>query len=160
MAKVLVPYDSPCGHLEPLARAEAEGAFAAGAEVSVKRVRESVPAEIAQQMHYKLQQDAPAATIAELADYEPIIFGTPTRFGNVLAQIRNFLDQSAGRRAASKLAGKVVDTDVAQRRRAPWSCLPEVTVGGRAITPLLRLCLSTFRTGLTQTLVPDGRRCW
>ena len=107
MAKVLILYYGAWGHIEQLARAEAEGVRAAGADVTVKRVPETVPAEIAQQAHYELQQGAPVATVAELADYDAIIFGTPTRFGNMAAQMRNFLDQTGGLWAAGKLAGKV-----------------------------------------------------
>ncbi|HEX7325210.1 MAG TPA: NAD(P)H:quinone oxidoreductase [Rhodanobacteraceae bacterium] len=107
MAKVLVLYYSAWGHIEQLAHAEAAGARSAGAEVAVKRVPELVPEAVARQAHYKLEQAAPVATVNELADYDAIIFGTPTRFGNMAAQMRNFLDQTGGLWAAGKLIGKV-----------------------------------------------------
>lgn len=107
MAKVLVLYYSTWGHIEQLAHAEAEGARAAGAEVAIRRVPELVPLEVAQAAHYKLDQDAPVATVAELAEYDAIIFGTPTRFGNMAAQMRNFLDQTGGLWAAGAFIGKV-----------------------------------------------------
>ncbi|CAM5189540.1 NAD(P)H dehydrogenase (quinone) OS=Castellaniella defragrans OX=75697 GN=HNR28_000902 PE=3 SV=1 [Castellaniella defragrans] len=107
MAKVLVLYYSTWGHVEKLAQAEAEGARAAGAEVAIRRVPELVPAEVAKSAHYKLDQEAPVATVAELADYDAIIFGTPTRFGNMAAQMRNFLDQTGGLWAAGAFIGKV-----------------------------------------------------
>jgi len=107
MAKVLVLYYSTWGHVEQLAKAEAEGARAAGAEVTIRRVPELVPEEVAKSAHYKLDQEAPIATVAELADYDAIIFGTPTRFGNMAAQMRNFLDQTGGLWAAGAFIGKV-----------------------------------------------------
>ena len=107
MSKVLVLYYSSWGHIETLASAEAEGARAAGAEVTVKRVPELVPAAVAAQFHYKTEQAAPIATVDELPSYDAIIFGTPTRFGNMAAQMRNFLDQTGGLWASGKLIGKV-----------------------------------------------------
>lgn len=107
MSKVLVLYYSSWGHIETLARAEAEGARAAGAQVAIKRVPELVPAAVAEQFHYKTDQPAPIATVDELPNYDAIIFGTPTRFGNMAAQMRNFLDQTGGLWAGGKLSGKV-----------------------------------------------------
>jgi NAD(P)H dehydrogenase (quinone) len=107
MAKVLVLYYSSYGHIEQMAHAAAEGARAAGASVEVKRVPETVPAEIAQKMGFKLDQKAPVATPEELANYDAIIFGTPTRFGNMAGQMKNFLDQTGGLWQAGKLVGKV-----------------------------------------------------
>jgi NAD(P)H dehydrogenase (quinone) len=107
MAKVLVLYYSSWGHVEQMARAAAEGAREAGAEVSLKRVPELVPEEVAKQFHYKLDQQAPIADPGELADYDAIIFGTPTRFGNMAAQMKQFLDQTGGLWAQGKLVGKV-----------------------------------------------------
>jgi len=107
MAKVLVLYYSTWGHVETLAKAEAEGARAAGAEVAIRRVPELVPEAIAKAAHYKLEQEAPIARVDELADYDAIIFGTPTRFGNMAAQMRNFLDQTGALWAAGKFIGKV-----------------------------------------------------
>lgn len=107
MAKVLVLYYSTYGHIEQMAYAVAEGAREAGAEVVVKRVPELVPEEIARQSHYKLDQKAPVATVDELPTYDAIIFGTPTRYGNMAAQMKNFIDQTGGLWAKGALIGKV-----------------------------------------------------
>ena len=108
MARVLVLYYSSYGHIEAMAQAVAEGAAGvAGTEVMVKRVPELVPDEIAKASGLKLDQAAPIATPDELADYDAIIFGTPTRFGNMAAQMRNFLDQTGGLWFQNKLVGKV-----------------------------------------------------
>jgi NAD(P)H dehydrogenase (quinone) len=85
----------------------AEGAREAGAEADVKRVPELVPGEIAQAAHYKLDQTASVATVAELADYDAIVIGTPTRFGRMSSQMANFLDQAGGLWARGALNGKV-----------------------------------------------------
>ena len=106
MARILVLYYSAYGHIETMAHAIAEGATGAGAQVDIKRVPELVPDEVARASHYKLDQPAPVATIAELADYDAIIFGTPTRFGNMAAQMRNFLDQTGGLWFTRALVGK------------------------------------------------------
>ena len=107
MAKVLVLYYSSYGHIETMAKAVAEGARTAGAEVALRRVPELVPQEVAAKSHFKLDQEAPVATVNELADYDAIIIGTPTRFGNMAAQMKNFLDQAGGLWATNKLVGKV-----------------------------------------------------
>jgi NAD(P)H dehydrogenase (quinone) len=108
MTRILVLYYSSYGHVETMAGAVAEGARAvAGTEVSVKRVPELMPREAAEKAHVKLDQAAPIATIDELASYDAIIFGTPTRFGNMAAQMRNFLDQTGGLWVAGKLIGKI-----------------------------------------------------
>ena len=108
MSKILVLYYSTYGHIETMAGAIAEGARAvAGTEVSVKRVPELMPREVAEKAHAKLDQVAPIATAAELPDYDAIIFGTPTRFGNMASQMRNFLDQTGGLWAQGKLIGKI-----------------------------------------------------
>jgi NAD(P)H dehydrogenase (quinone) len=108
MTKVLVLYYSSYGHIETMARAVAEGAGrVAGAEVTLKRVPELVPPEVAKTSGMKLDQDAPVATPDELADYDAIVFGTPTRFGNMAAQMRNFLDQTGGLWAKGALIGKI-----------------------------------------------------
>jgi len=103
----LVLYYSTWGHIEQMAYAAAEGAREAGAEVVVKRVPELVPSHIAEQAHYKLDQPASIATVDELPEYDAIIFGTPTRFGNMTAQMKNFLDQTGALWAQGKLVGKV-----------------------------------------------------
>ena len=107
MTKVLVLYYSAWGHIEQMAYAAAEGAREAGAEAVVKRVPELVPSAVAEQAHYKTEQAAPIATLDELPDYDAIIFGTPTRFGNMAAQMKNFLDQTGALWAQGKLVGKV-----------------------------------------------------
>lgn len=107
MAKVLVLYYSSYGHIERMAYAEADGARSAGAEADVKRVPELVPNKVALASHYKLDQIAPIAQIDDLAEYDAIIFGTPTRFGNMAAQMKNFIDQAGGLWVQDKLVGKV-----------------------------------------------------
>lgn len=108
MTKVLVLYYSSYGHIEAMAAAVAEGAASvAGTEVTIKRVPELVPDDVAAASGLKLDQAAPIATPDELADYDAIIFGTPTRFGNMAAQMRNFLDQTGGLWFQNKLVGKV-----------------------------------------------------
>jgi NAD(P)H dehydrogenase (quinone) len=107
MTKVLVLYYSSYGHIEKMAGAVAEGVREAGAEAVIKRVPELVPEEVAKKSGFKLDQAAPIATVDELADYDAIIIGTPTRFGNMTAQMKNFLDQTGGLWAQGKLIGKV-----------------------------------------------------
>ncbi|WP_326540007.1 NAD(P)H:quinone oxidoreductase [Pseudorhodoferax sp.] len=107
MAKVLVLYYSTYGHIETMAGAIAEGARAAGAQVDIKRVPETVPEEIARKSHFKLDQAAPVATVAELADYDAIVVGTGTRFGRMSSQMAAFLDQAGGLWAKGALNGKV-----------------------------------------------------
>jgi NAD(P)H dehydrogenase (quinone) len=107
MAKVLVLYYSSYGHIETMAGAIAEGARSAGASVDIKRVPELVPADVAQKSHFKTDQAAPVASVDDLANYDAIIVGTPTRFGNMTAQMKNFLDQTGGLWATGKLVGKV-----------------------------------------------------
>jgi NAD(P)H dehydrogenase (quinone) len=107
MAKLLVLYYSSYGHVETMAGAVAEGAREAGAEVAVKRVPELVPEESARRAGFKLDQVAPIASVQELPDYDAIIFGTPTRFGNMCSQMRNFLDQTGSLWVGDRLVGKV-----------------------------------------------------
>jgi len=107
MAKILVLYYSTYGHIETMAYAVAEGARSTGAAVDVKRVPETVAAEIAQSSHFKLDQTAPVATIAELPEYDAIVLGCPTRFGRMPAQMASFLDQAGGLWARGALNGKV-----------------------------------------------------
>ncbi|KAF1723310.1 NAD(P)H:quinone oxidoreductase [Pseudoxanthomonas mexicana] len=107
MAKVLILYYSAYGHIETMAHAVAEGVRAGGASVDIKRVPELVPEDVARKSHYKLDQPAPVATIAELADYDAIIVGTGTRFGRMASQMANFLDQAGGLWAKGALHGKV-----------------------------------------------------
>ena len=107
MARVLVLYYSSYGHIERMAGAVAEGARSAGADVTLKRVPELMPREVAEKAGIKLDQGAPIAAVEELADYDAIIFGTPTRFGMMAAQMRNFLDQTGGLWVKGALVGKV-----------------------------------------------------
>ncbi len=108
MTTVLVLYYSSYGHVERMAEAVAKGvADVQGVEVAIKRVPELVPEEVAKKSNFKLDQAAPIAEPAELADYDGIIFGTPTRFGNMASQMRNFLDQTGGLWFEGKLIGKV-----------------------------------------------------
>lgn len=107
MSKVLVLYYSTYGHIEIMAQAVAEGARSAGATVDVKRVPETVPQEIAKSAHFKLDQAAPVATVAELVNYDAIIVGAPTRYGRMPGQMAAFLDQTGGLWARGALNGKV-----------------------------------------------------
>lgn len=108
MAKVLVLYHSMYGHIETMADAVASGARnIMDAEVFVKRVPETMPSDIFEKAGGKLSQEAPVATIEELPSYDAIIFGTPTRFGNMSGQMRTFLDQTGGLWAQGSLRGKI-----------------------------------------------------
>lgn len=107
MSKVLVLYYSTYGHIETMANAVAEGARSTGATVDVKRVPETVPSDIAKAGHFKLDQSAAVATVAELPDYDAIIVGCPTRYGRMPSQMAAFLDQTGGLWARGALNGKV-----------------------------------------------------
>lgn len=107
MAKVLVLYYSSYGHIETMAEAVAEGARAGGATVDIKRVPETVPEAVATSAHFKLDQKAPVATVADLEAYDAIIVGTGTRFGRISSQMAAFLDQAGGLWAKGALNGKV-----------------------------------------------------
>jgi NAD(P)H dehydrogenase (quinone) len=107
MTKVLVLYYSSYGHVETMAMAVADGAREAGATVAIRRVPELVPEVVAATSGYKVDQSAPVGTVAELADYDAIIIGTPTRFGNMASQVKNFLDQTGKLWFDDKLVGKV-----------------------------------------------------
>lgn len=109
MTQVLVLYYSSYGHIASMAAAVAEGArsLGSGVEAVVKRVPELVPEQVAAQAGYQTAPDVPVATVAELADYDAIVLGTPTRFGSMAAQMKNFLDQAGGLWARDALVGKV-----------------------------------------------------
>lgn len=108
MPKILVLYYSMYGHVETMAGAIAEGARSvSGTEVFLKRVPETMQPDVAARVGAKLDQAAPVAAPAELAEYDAIIFGSPTRFGNMTAQMRNFLDQTGGLWVKGGLVGKV-----------------------------------------------------
>ncbi len=106
--KVLVLYYSSYGHVEIMAQAVAAGAReVTDTEVTIKRVAELMPEDVARKAGIKLDQVAPIATPNDLAEYDAVIFGTPTRFGNMAAQMRNFLDQTGGLWMKGALIGKV-----------------------------------------------------
>jgi NAD(P)H dehydrogenase (quinone) len=107
VAKVLVLYYSSYGHIETMANAVAEGAREAGATVDIKRVPETVPEAIAKGAHFKLDQEAPVATVEDLANYDAIVVGTGTRFGRMTSQMAAFFDQAGGLWARGALHGKV-----------------------------------------------------
>ena len=108
MAKILVVYYSMYGHVEKMAGAVAEGVERVeGAQASIKRVHELIPEDVARESGVKLDQAAPFATVEELSDYDGIIFGAPTRYGNMCAQMRNFLDQTGSLWMSDALVGKV-----------------------------------------------------
>jgi NAD(P)H dehydrogenase (quinone) len=108
MTKILILYYSSYGHIERMAQAVAEGARSLeGVDVTIKRVPELVPEDKARRAGIKLDQAAPIATVEDLPDYDAIIFGAPTRFGNMASQMRNFLDQTGGIWASGGLIGKV-----------------------------------------------------
>ncbi len=121
MAKVLVLYYSSYGHIETMAEAVADGVRQAGASVAIRRVPELVPEAVAEKSGYKVDQGAPVATVAELADYDAIIVGTPTRFGNMASQMKNFLDQTGGLGSRTSWSA----------RSAASSPRPAVSTGGR-----------------------------
>ena len=108
MAKVLVLYHSIYGHIEAMANAVADGAReVAGAQVEIKRVPETVPDEVFRKSGGKANQPAAIAKPEELANYDAIIFGTGTRFGNMTGQMRSFLDQTGALWMSGALVGKV-----------------------------------------------------
>jgi NAD(P)H dehydrogenase (quinone) len=108
MPSVLVVYYSSYGHIEVMARAQAEGAArVTNTNVVVKRVPELVSADICKASGFVLDQPAAVAVPDELDQYDAIIFGTPTRFGNMAAQMRNFLDQTGALWGRGGLVGKV-----------------------------------------------------
>ena len=107
MSKVLVLYYSSYGHIEAMASAVAAGAREAGATVDIKRVPELVPEEVARSSYFKTDQAAPIAKVDDLANYDAIIVGTPTRFGRMASQMANFLDQAGGLWMRGALIGKV-----------------------------------------------------
>jgi len=107
MTKVLVLYYSSYGHTERMAEAVAAGAREAGAEAVIRRVPELVPAEVARNSHYKLDQPAPVARTEELTEYDAIVVGSGTRYGRMTSQMANFWDQTGGLWAKGALVGKV-----------------------------------------------------
>src|SRR6201987_5578728 len=111
-AKIQIIFYSMYGHIYHMAQAVAAGAREAGAgEVSLWQVPELVPNEILEKSGAAVARAAfahvPVAKPMQLAEADAIIFGTPTRFGNMAAQMRNFLDQTGGLWANGALVGKV-----------------------------------------------------
>jgi multimeric flavodoxin WrbA len=117
-----------------MAKAVAEGVRETGAECALKRVPELVPEEMAKKSGYKLDQEAPVASVAELADYDAVLFGTPTRYGNMTAQMKQFIDQTGGLWFQDKLVGKVgsVFTSTATPTRRPREHHPVIPHGAAA----------------------------
>lgn len=107
MARVLVLYYSSFGHVEALTKAVAQGVSDAGAQVDIRRVPETVPEEVARTSHFKLDQDAPVASVGELESYDAIVVGTGTRYGRMSSQMAAFLDQTGGLWQRGALEGKV-----------------------------------------------------
>ncbi len=108
MTKILVIYYSMYGHVETMAKAIADGARSIdGTEVVIRRVPELMPEDVAREAGAKLDQAAKIAKVDELADYDAIIFGTPTRYGNMCSQMRNFLDQTGSLWANGTLVGRI-----------------------------------------------------
>ncbi len=110
--KILVLFYSTYGHIYHLAKAIAEGARdVPGADVVIKRVPETLPPDVIKAMGatdaQKAYEDVPVASVDDLADADAVIFGTPTRFGNMAGQMRQFLDATGGLWAKGKLIGKV-----------------------------------------------------
>ncbi len=106
--KILVLYHSSYGHIETMAKAVAEGAASeSGVSVELKRVPETMPEDLMNEAGMKTDQEAPVAAPHELAGYDAVIFGSPTRFGNMTGQMRSFLDQTGGLWAKGALTGKV-----------------------------------------------------
>jgi NAD(P)H dehydrogenase (quinone) len=107
MASVLILYYSSYGHIETMAKAVAEGVRSAGATAEIKRVPETTPTDVAKASHFKLEQAAPVAQIDDLADFDAIIVGAPTRFGRMCSQMASFLDQAGPLWMTGTLNGKV-----------------------------------------------------
>lgn len=107
MSKVLVLYYSSYGHIETMAEAVADGARKTGAHVDIMRVPETVPQDVAEKAHFKLDQKAPVATVNDLEQYDAIIIGVGTRYGRMASQMSAFLDQTGPLWARGALNGKV-----------------------------------------------------
>jgi NAD(P)H dehydrogenase (quinone) len=110
--KVKVVFYSMYGHIYRMAEAVAEGAREVdGAKVELLQVPELVPEAVLEKSGAKKARQAfahiPVAKVTDLVDADAIIFGAPTRFGNMCAQMRNFLDQTGGLWAQNTLVGKV-----------------------------------------------------
>jgi NAD(P)H dehydrogenase (quinone) len=142
MTKVLVLYYSMYGHMETMAKAVAEGAREAGAEVALRRAPETMPREALEQIGAKLDQEAPEATVDELREYDAIIVGTPTRFGNMAGQMRTFWDQTGKLWADGALVGKV------------GSVFTSTATGGGSETTLISTQFTLMHHGMVITGLP------
>jgi NAD(P)H dehydrogenase (quinone) len=107
MSKVLVLYYSAFGYVTVVANAIAEGARAAGAEVDIRRVPEIARAAGAQGAYFNAVQEVPVAAVEDLANYDAIIVGSPTRYGRLSAPVAAFLEQASGLVSLGLLNGKV-----------------------------------------------------
>lgn len=108
MSKVLVLYYSSYGHIEQMAEAVAEGARAAGAIADIRRVPETAPQAVVAAAHFKTDSAHPViGSVEELASYDAIVIGAPTRFGRMPSQMTAFLDQAGGLWMRGALNGKV-----------------------------------------------------
>ena len=110
--KVLIVYYSMYGHVFQLVEAAAKGASSVkGVETVIRRVPETLPQEVLEKMGaiepQKAQSDVPICTVEELGEADAVIFGTPTRFGNMCGQMRQFLDATGGLWMSQALVGKV-----------------------------------------------------
>ena len=152
MTKVLVLYYSSYGHIEKMA-----GAVAEGCARSRRRCRRQARTgdscrRSRAQIRLQARPAAPIATVDELADYDAIIFGTPTRFGNMSAQMKNFLDQTGGLWVQGKLVGKVgsVFTSSAHAARRPGSTI---------LSSIPSCCIRAWSSSACPIPSgPDGRR--
>ena len=107
MTRILVLYYSSYGHTSTMAEAVAEGARGEGAEAVVKRVPETAPDAVVAAAHFQQNEAHPVATVDELADYDGIVVGTPTRYGRMSSQMASFWDQTGGLWMKGALIGKV-----------------------------------------------------
>lgn len=107
MAKILILYYSSYGHTATMAEAAAEGVREGGGEAVVKRVPETAPDDVVKAAGFQHDTSHEVATVEELADYDGIIVGTPTRYGRISSQMASFWDRTGGLWASGKLVGKV-----------------------------------------------------
>jgi NAD(P)H dehydrogenase (quinone) len=152
--KLLVLYYSAYGHIFQMAEAVAQGAKEVrGTEVTMKVVPELLPPNLLEKIgiaearkHFR--QD-PVATVEELADYDAIIFGTPTRYGNMVGQMRAFLDGTGALWAAGKLVGKVSSVFV--------STATQLVVRNLQFSRLFQLCFTLDLSMLVYLTLSRGR---
>lgn len=173
MARILVLYYSAYGHMEAMVRSAAEGAREVSSDVTIKRVPELVPEEIARASHYKLDQEAPIAEPLELPEYDGFIIGVSTRYGMMASQLKNFLDQTGALFASGALNNKVatvMSSTAAQHGGAEHAILSTQTAlqhHGIIIVPLgyayqdqmgVDVVRGGSPYGMTTTALSDGSR--